>query len=429
MSAPDRTLVPSRGGAPHARRQRLSGALVATLASLSITLVPSSVRAEGFDPTRIVREWIRDWQQNDPPQAQSRVIPGGPGATVLSLDDLSHPIALEQRIRGVALSDPAGLRIEVPGGSARLGAYAIAADQSVEGHLVVLHGPVDVYGRLRGNLVAFSGDIVLHPGSVVTGDVLAIDGDVRDQGGEVTGQIRTLSGRSVAGATAARSIPARLATNLAGVLGAFLTLLLVGTGVVLFGRPPLEIISDTVSNSFMRSFVTGLLGQILILPTFGMLVVGLILTVAGILLVPFVVIVFGLLLVAAMVGGAIAVAHAMGESWTRRRMAQGVMVAPNSLRYLLIGLSGPLMLWLVWALFGWVPVAGGLIKGAAILVTWILVSVGFGSALLSRGGFREQFAGRIVPPEMLTDEYLWATPRFGVPAAKRPEKSDKESGK
>ena len=72
-------------------------------------------------------------------------------------------------------------------------------------------------------------------------------------------------------------------------------------------------------------------------------------------------------------------------------------------------------------LFGWVPVAGQLMKGAAILVSWLLATVGFGAALLSRGGLREQFAGRIIPQEMLTDEYLWATPRFGVPAAKRPD--------
>jgi hypothetical protein len=40
--------------------------------------------------------------------------------------------------------------------------------------------------------------------------------------------------------------------------------------------------------------------------------------------------------------------------------------------------------------------------------------------LLSRAGLREGFAGRILPPEAMTDEYLWATPQFGVPAAKRP---------
>jgi hypothetical protein len=40
--------------------------------------------------------------------------------------------------------------------------------------------------------------------------------------------------------------------------------------------------------------------------------------------------------------------------------------------------------------------------------------------LLSRAGIRENFAGRLIPPEALTDEYLWATPQFGVTAAKRP---------
>jgi hypothetical protein len=67
-----------------------------------------------------------------------------------------------------------------------------------------------------------------------------------------------------------------------------------------------------------------------------------------------------------------------------------------------------------------VPVAGELIRGAAILVTWLLGTAGFGAALLSRGGVRGNFAGRIIPPEALTDEYLWATPQFGVPAVRRP---------
>ena len=70
----------------------------------------------------------------------------------------------------------------------------------------------------------------------------------------------------------------------------------------MFGRHNLEIVSDTVSHSFGRAFVTGLLGQILLLPTFGMLVVGLILSVAGILLLPFAVAVFALLMVVAVRG-------------------------------------------------------------------------------------------------------------------------------
>ncbi|HUF34842.1 MAG TPA: hypothetical protein VMN37_02780, partial [Gemmatimonadales bacterium] len=255
-------------------------------------------------------------------------------------------------------------------------------------------------------------------------------GQVHERGGEIGGEVRSLAATTVfARDPAAVAEPGALATvarRAAGVLGVFLTLGALGFGLVMFGRPNLEIVSDTVSHSFGRAFVTGLLGQILLLPTFGMLVVGLILSVAGILLLPFAVVVYGLLVIVGAVGGFLAVAHAMGETYTRRRLALGVMIgSPNSYRYLLVGLGALASLWFAWAVFGWVPVAGELIRGAALLVTWLLATAGFGAALLSRAGVRENFAGRLIPPEALTDEYLWATPQFGVPAARRPGSSSR----
>jgi hypothetical protein len=152
-----------------------------------------------------------------------------------------------------------------------------------------------------------------------------------------------------------------------------------------------------------------------------MLVVGLILSVAGILLLPFAVAVFAMLVVVGVVGGYLAVAHALGETYTRRRMAQGIVVgSPNSYRYLLVGLLALASLWGAWALFGWVPVAGSIMWGAAFFVSWLLGTAGFGAALLSRAGIKENFSGRLFPPEAMTDEYLWATPQFGVPAGRRP---------
>ena len=72
----------------------------------------------------------------------------------------------------------------------------------------------------------------------------------------------------------------------------------------------------------------------------------------------------------------------------------------------------------------WRGTALTLVGLAAILVTWILATVGFGAALLSRLGLKDSFAGRFIAPEMLTDEYLWATPQFGVPAVTRPKKGE-----
>jgi hypothetical protein len=343
----------------------------------------------------------------------------------VDLSDLSKPTALEAKLRGALPPRDGAVHLSVPNGMARLGDFSIGSNESVPGHLLVVGGTADIYGKLMGNLVTVDGDVVLHPGSLVSGDILTLGGEVRDQGGEIGGEVRTLRAAVPQGpGTTEAPAPGLLETafhRVAGVVGVFLTLGALGFGLVLFGRPNLEVVSDTVSHSFGRAFVTGLLGQILLLPTFGMLLVGLVLSVAGILLLPFAVVVYALLVVVGVVGGYLAVAHAMGETYTRRRMAQGIVIgSPNSYRYLLVGLGGLAAFWLAWSLFGWVPVAGNLIRGAAILITWLLGTAGFGAALLSRAGVRENFAGRLIPPEALTDEYLWATPQFGVTAARRP---------
>jgi hypothetical protein len=348
------------------------------------------------------------------------------GGPIIDLSDLSRPTILEDRLRSVLQPGGGQLRLTVPNGRAHRGDFRLSPSESVNGHLLVVDGDADIHGNLRGNLVTVGGHVVVHPGGVISGDVLTLGGEVQDNGGEIGGEVRTLASTTVL-SPLAKPEPEVLTPfqsilrRGAGVLGVFLTLVVLGFGLVMFGRPNLEVVSDTVSHSFGRAFVTGLLGQILLLPTFGMLVVGLILSVAGILLLPFAVAVFAMLAVIAIVGGFLAVAHAMGETYTRKRMALGVVIgSPNSYRYILVGLLALASLWAAWALFGWVPVAGSIIWGAAFFVSWLLGTAGFGAALLSRAGIKENFAGRLIPPEALTDEYLWATPQFGVPAGRRP---------
>lgn len=359
------------------------------------------------------------------PQA---VGPAAPGGLTIDLSDLSDPNRLSALLRTAATLRGEALRITVPGGRVHVGHFSVGSRERLDGHLLVVRGDAVVYGTVEGNLAAVEGSVVVHPGAVVTGDVMAVAGQVHDLGGDIRGQIRTVdaprrSPGSPAGAVEVLPVWLRLARNAAGVLGVFLTLMMVGVGLVLFARPPLEVVSDTVLHSFSRSLLVGLLGQVLILPTFGMLVVGLVLSVAGILLVPFAVIVFALLLIVAVLGGFLAIAHAMGETLTRRQLARGAAIASaNSYRYVVVGLAGVMALWLAWGLFGWVPLAGTLIFATAALVTWLLATVGFGASLLSRAGVREHFAGRLLPAESLTDEYLWATPQFGVSAVNRPPK-------
>jgi hypothetical protein len=401
---------------------RLLGAalFVAAPAPVAAEVTPATILRDVWG---LLQQVGGDSMRAEAAKPRPRAIEAGPGARSLDLADIAHPVSLEQRIREAVNQPDADLRIAIPNGQARLGDFSIGSDQTVAGHVLVVRGDVTVAGRLDGNLVAWQGDVLVQPGAVITGDVLALGGEVRELGGEIAGTARTLSAPLAIGpAQAPVSTGARILRALAGVAGVFLMLFLVGAGLVLFARGPLETVSDTVRHSFARAFVVGLLGQVLLLPTFGMLVVGLVLSVAGILLLPFVVVVFALLLLASVVGGALAMAHAMGETLTRRQMARGAALSPNGFRYLGMGLGSVALLWLAWAAFGWVPTAGPLMQGTAIIVSWLLASIGFGAALLSRGGLREHFAGRVVPPEMLTDEYLWATPRFGVPAVRRPDR-------
>ena len=356
------------------------------------------------------------------PQILESARPGGFTIEVANLEDLT---ALEPLLKQASRLASPTLRIAVPDGYAYLGDFSLGSGENVEGHLLVLKGTADIYGALRGNVISVDGDIVVHSGAIVTGDVLAYKGEVVALGGEITGEIRTLNplGPAVSAAVPDVATLSPLALALrkaAGLAGVLLSLGVIGFGTVVFARHNLEVVSDTVSNSFGRSFLVGLIGQMLLLPTFGMLVVGLILSVVGVLLLPFAVIVYGLLVVLTVLGGILAVAHAMGETYTRRRMARGATVgSPNSYRYLLVGFGAIATFWLAWVIFGWVPIAGQLIQGAAILITWLLGTAGFGAALLSRAGAREQFSGRLLPPEAMTDEYLWATPQFGVSAVDR----------
>ncbi|HET7040963.1 MAG TPA: hypothetical protein VFI13_03045, partial [Gemmatimonadales bacterium] len=331
------------------------------------------------------------------PQAIPAAPAGGLVTDIRSFDDLGH---LEPVLWRASQLSGADLKVTVPDGHAFAGHYSVGTGDELEGHLLVLHGDADVFGTVRGNVVTVDGDVVVHSGAAVTGSVLAVGGRVRDEGGDIRGSSLTLSDPATAVVVPVPPPGGAVGTAArrgAGLAGVFVTLLLMGAGLVAFARPQLQVVADTVGHSFGRAFLAGLLGQILVIPTFGMIVVGLALTVVGILLVPFAVAVYALLAVVTLLGGFLAVTHAMGEVRARRRMAMGAIgVSTSGYAYVATGLAAAVALWVVWVAFGWVPVAGWLIELAAILVTWILATVGFGAALLSRLGLKDHFTGRFL---------------------------------
>lgn len=405
-----------------AGNRRVALLLIAALIPASRLMAAPMRDGGGYRPERI-RQLLLAALLSDGGLGPQAVPPADSQGHTVNPAHLDQPLVLERELRAALARPISATRLTVTGGSARLGHYSVGSDETIHGHVVVLEGSTEVHGRVEGNVVTLDGDVTVFPGGAIVGDVLAIGGTVRQVGtGSISGSTQELAAVTRQPAGPPAPILAQILEHGAGVAGLLLMLAILGFGLVTFGRPNLEIVSDTISHSFGRSFLAGLLGQVLVLPTFGMLVIGLVLTIAGAVLLPFAIAVYVLLVLITTIGGLLAVAHAVGERVTHRRMARGIVVSPNSYRYLITGLGLGAAIWLVWVLFGWVPVAGTIMLVAAGLTTWTVATIGFGAALLSRGGIREHFAGRLIAPEMMTDEYLWATPQFGVPAVQRPPK-------
>ena len=339
----------------------------------------------------------------------------------LTLADIAALDSLEGQLRAVPDIGP-DVVVSVRTSPLHIDHVAVPANERVEGSLVVFRGNADVYGTVTGNVVALLGDVICHDGGLIEGDAVSVGGHVVEAGGTVHGDIKSLSalGKDLAAAERRqerRSAFDLLVHDVGTVVAVFIALAMVGFGTVFFGRRHVEVVADTASHSFGRAFVVGLLGQLLLLPAFAMMIVGLVLTIVGILVLPFAIVAYVLGAALAVLGGYLAVAHAIGETVTRRRMANGAFVrSPNSYGYIFSGLAGLLGLWAAAALFGWLGPVVFLFKLAAVIVTWLAATTGFGAVLLSRAGLRETFAGRYSGET--TDEYLWATPP-ATPTASR----------
>ncbi len=210
--------------------------------------------------------------------------------------------------------------------------------------------------------------------------------------------------------TSMRSITGEIVSDIVGLFATFVALSALGFGLVFFAPRQLEIVADTVHHSFWRSFMIGLFAQPLIVPAFGMLLLGLALTVVGIVIIPFAAAGFLIAIALAITGGYLAVARSVGEAYLRVRMSRGYAVGSwLSYRYIVYGLVALLAVWLPVALLGQIPVAGDIALIAAVALTWMVTTAGFGATLLSRAGIRGTFAHRF--DAALSDEYLFQTPQ------------------
>ncbi len=380
----------------------------------------SGLEGSEADAVRAIREAARPLQGAQAPRPAPTVAP------VPALSSLSAQVA--------AALEAAQIQVDLDGILQGEGVHTdgllVPAGEVLDGPVTVLSGDVRVAGRIRGDLIALGGDVILEDGGVVDGNVRLLQGQLVHNGGRVLGRVQAVSGvltprPEVAppvpdlvpprpqivvstGASAAGSTSAigRIAVDLLSLIASFVGLAFLGIGLMFFAPRQLEAVADTVWHSFWRSFLAGLFAQPLLLPALGILIVGLAITLVGLLVVPFAVAAFAVALFLAVAGGYIAVARTVGEIYVRRRMAQGHEVRGwLTYRYLFYGLLGLLAIWIPAVLLSWVPVAGTIALIMAAFLTWMVATAGFGATIVSRGGVRGTVIRQI--DQALTDEHFW----------------------
>ncbi len=231
--------------------------------------------------------------------------------------------------------------------------------------LVAIKGNINVKGDVGGDVVAVLGSVHLFPKARVAGDVVSVGGSViKDEGAKIKGNITEIA----IGKEGVNNMPACVPMiGVCGLAGCLFMKVLMVIGfiglamfMVAFFTQQIGNISACVERSWIRAFLWGLLGMILILPVAFILVI----SIVGIPLI----LVEMVLISIAMTMGAIAVSQLIGKKVTK------ALRKPNQ----------PMIIEVVWGLIilfliDLIPFIGGLIK-------CLVVMCGFGSAIITQLG-------------------------------------------
>jgi hypothetical protein len=297
------------------------------------------------------------------------------------------------------------------------GDHRVPEGTTIAGPIAVARGDLEVYGTIDGDAYVVDGNIRVHKGARIAGDAVAAGGVVVVDGGSIDGERRSFTRQHVEPAKKA-SEPLGTWSSIKLVIGWFAILMMIGLGVMIFADANLDGVVVGLERGFGRSFLIGIVGELAALPVLLLLIVALAITILGALLIPFAVVSYVIAAAGLVTLGFLAIARLTGGALT----SDSGTTSPRGvhLRALFIGLFIYLALWLVAAAFTWNPVAGSILRGIAIAVTWVAATAGLGAALSSRAGTQRVGVGSTA--KATADEYAWQTPTpvSGVAAARRP---------
>jgi hypothetical protein len=262
------------------------------------------------------------------------------------------------------------------------GSQTIPAGTVSKGSVLVLHGDLDVYGDVAGAATTVGGDIIVHTGGRIRGAAVAMLGTVRNEGGSILGVVKDVGRHGTRTRLSYGMAPRTTFGSLRNAIGWLIALLLLGTWALFYAGDQLKRVVTTISNDVGKSLLAGLLGGLTSIPALIGLVVLMAITIIGIIFIPIGVGAFFLVMLGIGILGFLGVAQVTGIAISGDSPGTET-AAGNELRYLFSGILAFSALWIIAAVFTWLPVVGTLLRVLAASITFVAVMIGFGAVIIS----------------------------------------------
>jgi hypothetical protein len=257
-------------------------------------------------------------------------------------------------------------------------------DELVTGDVVCIGGDLTIAGTVEGDAVCVGGTMTLDSTAVVKGDAVAVAGKLKShESAKVKGQSVSVAigpfAHGIPPLSAAKIIHSRPGTSSPFflLLGLFIFALVIVVLLSAFLPGPTGRLETTTRRSFWKSFLIGLLGEVLIVPFFVLLIISII----GWALIPLA----WIALVAAFLFGLTGFSLLLGNIFLARfRTTKAHIVGAAAMGALLV-----YVLWLVGGIIAFgVHALGVFVVMLGSLAIWVAWTTGLGAVILTRFGSR-----------------------------------------
>jgi len=262
--------------------------------------------------------------------------------------------------------------------------------EKVNGDVVSIGGDVRVNGLVTGSAVSIGGNVFVSSIGIIETDAVSVGGDVtREPGAIIKGQRVGLS-----------FLPRHISRSIAGpyffrgasfLLSFFKVLFLFFLGIVVLALVPKNVqkIKDKITQNIWKSGLVGFLGEILILPAFILLLITVIGIPVALLILPLAIL-LGILL--GYTGVSLLVGEKLKQNTNLKPQTQMMTLALGILAVEFFSLFSS-FLKVFWGLFSPLAFVFAIL---GFLITYVVVTIGFGGAILTILGTRPK--DEPVPP-------------------------------